>query len=251
TIDQEEVDKFGKLAQKWWDRSGEFGALHTMNNIRIPLVRDALAPGQSLFTKPLRGLKLLDVGCGGGILSEARANSSPLARLGASVTGLDASAENINIARLHAAHDSLVRENTDYICSPVEQLPESLWETYDAVVASEILEHVSDAQVFISSCCCLVKPGGSIFITSLNKTQASKFLAVFAAERILRIVPEGAHDWDKFVPIDVLQSLLRENGMTTQLLHGIKLNPFNLKWSWTSDVSMNYALHATKFHPES
>lgn len=245
TIDQEEVDKFSRLANHWWDETGEFGPLHTMNDLRIPLVRDALASSSSSGSVclPLSGVKILDVGCGGGILSE------PLARLGAEVTGLDASEENIEVAKRHAALDESISLRLRYECSTVENFSLQEPEKYDGVVASEIIEHVANQPQFVTSCCQLVRPGGSIFLTTINRTWLSYWLAIIAAERILRIVPEGVHDWNKFIPPEDLQCLLQKENFKTVLVRGMTLNPLNLRWSWFSDTSINYAIHAVKTVP--
>lgn len=242
TVDNTEVDKFSRLASEWWTKSGEFGALHSLNRLRVPLIRDALLQnqdqGNSISPTPLQGFRILDIGCGGGILSE------PLARLGAQVTGVDASSENIEVARAHAASDPRLSGRLEYLCSPVEALPAS--QQYDAVLASELLEHVTNQESFVATACSLVKENGSIHFTTLNKTILSRALAVYAAENVLKIVPAGSHDWEKFITPERLQGMLTNNGFRTVLLHGMTLNPISLRWSWISNTSMNYALHAVK-----
>ena len=248
TVDEHEVAKFSRIAETWWNTSGEFVALHTMNDLRIPLIRDALTKSQQLNEndslskrRPLTGLSILDVGCGGGILCE------PLARLGAKVTGIDASYENIEVAKYHAKLDPLIAETVSYENIPVEDFVKNgKEETFDGVVASEIIEHVADHVGFISACCNLVKPGGSIFFTTINKTILARVLTIYAAENILGIVPKGAHDWEKFMPPEDIQFLLTQNQFNTRLVHGMFLNPCTMKWSWVADTKMNYALHATK-----
>ncbi|XP_060070437.1 ubiquinone biosynthesis O-methyltransferase, mitochondrial-like [Ylistrum balloti] len=241
TIDEEEREKFQMLSSLWWNELGEFQALHTMNELRVPMIRDALT-GET-FTptaSPLKGMQILDVGCGGGLLAE------PLARLGAQVIGVDMVEDNIKTAQSHLVDDPSIRGRVKYIQAAVEDLVGSEERKFDAVVASEVVEHVADLESFLSSCCSLLKPGGSLFITTINKTQLSRGLAVFAAEKLLRLVPDGTHDWEKFVPPDDLQYLLETNGLTTRLVHGLLYNPLTCRWSWVKDTSMNYALHAVK-----
>ena len=251
TVDEDEVSKFDRLAQSWWDESGEMAALHTMNRLRVPFVSESLtknikktdeqsivSPSESC-TKPLLGLKILDVGCGAGILSE------PLARLGASVTGLDASVENIEMAKQHASTDPDLPSIT-YHCLPVEDFCQDEPQLFNCVIASEIVEHVSDASVFLEACGKLVRPGGSIFVTTLNKTAISFLFGKVAAEYIMRIVPAGAHDWNKFISPQDVQDILLQNGFETREVRGMTMNPLSMKWYWIENQSINYALHATK-----
>lgn len=248
TIDDEEVAKFSRIASSWWNTNGEFGALHSLNELRVPLVRESLLSRRrkskdEVFkkrAKPLRNFKILDVGCGGGLLSEA------MARLGADVTGVDASEENIQVARLHADRDYEISGNLTYKCCAVEDLPQDEKETFDGVIASEIVEHVNNQDLFMASCCDLVKPNGSLFVTTMNKTKLSLALGVIAAEKVLRIVPDGAHDWNKFISPDELGDIIRKYGFSVKLVHGMTLNPMTLKWKWISRTDINYALHAVK-----
>ncbi|KAK3097636.1 hypothetical protein FSP39_011640 [Pinctada imbricata] len=244
TIDEEEREKFAKLAHTWWNESGEFQALHALNALRIPWIRDALInrletpPSKS--GKPLEGLKILDAGSGGGILSE------PLARLGAFMVGVDMVEDNIKVAQHHLSEDPRIVSRVKYIQATVEDLVSTEEESFDAVVASEVVEHVANIDSFLNSCGRLVKPGGSMFLTTINKTNISFGLAVVAAERIFRLVPMGTHDWDKFVSPDDLQFILDRNQFTTRLIHGMWYNPLTCRWRWTKDTSINYALHAIK-----
>ncbi|XP_063403374.1 ubiquinone biosynthesis O-methyltransferase, mitochondrial-like [Mytilus trossulus] len=240
TIDQDEHHKFTKLASHWWDEKGEFYALHSMNRLRIPLIRDAFVDASDKGSKifPLKDKLILDVGSGGGIIAE------PLARLGATVTGIDMVEENIRIAQTHISQDPEISGRVNYIHGAVEDLTEE--GKFDAVVASEVVEHVSDVEMFISSCCKLIKPGGYFFLTTLNKTYASYLLAVLGAEHLLRIVPPGTHDWNKFISPEELQLSLEQNGMTVRLLHGMCYNPVINRWSWISNTDINYAMYAVK-----
>ncbi|KAH9490907.1 Hexaprenyldihydroxybenzoate methyltransferase, mitochondrial [Bulinus truncatus] len=244
TIDEEEVSKFTKQSALWWDEGGEFEALHSLNELRVPLIKDALVSKKSLAqyntAKPLEGFWILDVGSGGGILSE------PLARLGASVIGIEASEENIKIAQAHLIHDHQIRDRVKYIKCTVEEISETQAGKFDAVVASEVLEHVADPQIFVTASCKLVRPGGSIFFTTLNKTSLSYALGIVAAENLLHLVAPGTHDWNKFVTPADLQKMLADNNLTTRLVHGMCYNPLSKRWSSIKDTSINYAIHAVK-----
>ncbi|CAG6016010.1 unnamed protein product [Menidia menidia] len=248
TVDPAEVRRFHSLAGKWWDEQGEFGALHAMNDLRVPFVRDNLLnvhrahhPG-----KPLAGLRILDVGCGGGLLTE------PLGRLGASVLGVDPVEDSIATARLHSSHDPDLADHVAYRACTLEQLAaegeqeEHGGAQFDAVVASEVVEHLADLEMFALSCQNVLKPGGSLFITTINKTNLSYALAIVAAEKLLRIVPNGTHDWEKFISPVELERLLESNGFSVQSVQGMLYNPLSGAWSWTNSTSINYALHAVK-----
>ncbi|XP_033635143.1 ubiquinone biosynthesis O-methyltransferase, mitochondrial-like isoform X1 [Asterias rubens] len=246
TVVEEEILKFRRLSESWWDENGAFQALHSLNDLRIPLIRDGLVrkgqgSGQTLARpQPLTDSVILDVGCGGGILSE------PLARLGARVTGIDAALENIEVAQQHASHDPLLHRGLRYMCITAEELLETERGVFDAVVASEVLEHVSDVEGLVATCSQLTKPGGSIFFTTINKTWLSYALAVIGAEDIARVVPHGTHDWTKFIPPDDLQRFLEANDCNMRLVHGMILNPITMRWSWGSPKACNYAIHAIK-----
>lgn len=242
TVDEEEVRKFNQMASMMWKEDGEFKALHAMNELRVPLIRDALAlPGTWRQTpRPLEGKLILDAGCGGGILSE------PLARLGAFVVAIDASENNIQIAQSHMMQDPLLREQIKYIHCDIEDLIGTEEGKFDGVVSSEVLEHVSNVDSFVESCCRLVKPGGSLFFTTVNKTQLSYYLGVIAAEYIFKIVPPGTHDWEKFVPPEELRFMLSKNEFSTKLIHGMFYNLLTGRWMWIKDSSLSYAIHAVK-----
>ncbi|GFS14274.1 ubiquinone biosynthesis O-methyltransferase, mitochondrial [Elysia marginata] len=244
TIDEEEVSKFSALSALWWDEGGEFEALHSLNELRVPLIRDALVSKKTLeeynIARPLDGFWILDIGSGGGILSE------PLSRLGASVIGVDASEENIKIAQAHLIHDHAIRERVKYVNTTVEEIAKTQAGKFDAVVASEVLEHVADANMLVSSACQLVKPGGSVFFTTINKTRIAYVAGVLLAENVLRLLAPGTHDWEKFVAPKDLSYMLDKNQCVTRLLHGMFYNPLTKRWSWTKDTSINYAIHAIK-----
>uniref|UniRef100_A0A8C3X960 Ubiquinone biosynthesis O-methyltransferase, mitochondrial n=1 Tax=Catagonus wagneri TaxID=51154 RepID=A0A8C3X960_9CETA len=242
TVDSREVKTFLALAHRWWDEQGVYAPLHSMNDLRVPFIRDNLLktvanhqPG-----KPLSGMKILDVGCGGGLLTE------PLGRLGASVIGIDPVDENIKTAQHHKSFDPVLDKRIDYRACSLEEIVEETAETFDAVVASEVVEHVLDLETFIQSCCQVLKPGGSLFITTINKTQLSYALGIVFSEQIAGIVPKGTHTWEKFVSPEKLESILESNGLSVQTVAGMLYNPFSGYWHWSESTSLNYAAYAVK-----
>ncbi|XP_022609207.1 ubiquinone biosynthesis O-methyltransferase, mitochondrial [Seriola dumerili] len=251
TVDPDEVRRFQSLASKWWDEQGEFAALHAMNDLRVPFIRDNLLnvhrarhPG-----KPLAGLRILDVGCGGGLLTE------PLGRLGANVLGIDPVEDSICTAQLHASYDPDLRDCVSYQACTLEELSAEGEEEqgaghFDAVVASEVVEHLADLETFAFCCSHVVKPGGSLFITTINKTNLSYALGIVVAEQLLRIVPSGTHDWEKFISPVELERLLESNGFSVQSVQGMLYNPVSGAWSWTNSTAINYALHAVKLRDD-
>lgn len=247
TIDSEEVFKFNELCDEFWDMNGPFQALHTMNKLRVPLIKNALSHDKNnnskSNSKPLQDKTILDIGCGGGILSE------PLSRLGATVTGIDASEGAISVAKFHAKHDPDIGSRLNYECITAEELLKES-PNFDAVVASEVIEHVNDQELFIKTCSQLTKPGGSLILTTINRTSRSGLLAIIGAEYILGVVERGTHDWNKFVPDDELASLVISNCFTVDIIQGMCYNPFNRVWSNISDTSVNYALVAHKEHTD-
>lgn len=249
TVDPDEVRRFQSLAGKWWDEQGEFAALHAMNDLRVPFIRDNLLNvhrGRQTG-KPLAGLKILDVGCGGGLLTE------PLGRLGASVLGIDPVEDSIGTAQLHSSYDPDLRHRVSYRACSLEELTSEGAETgaegagqFNAVVASEVVEHLVDLETFAYCCSLMLKPGGSLFITTLNKTNLSWLLGIVVAENVLRIVPPGTHEWEKFISPEELERLLESNGFSVQSVRGMLYNPVTGAWSWTNSTAINYALHAVK-----
>lgn len=234
TVEPQEVAKFEAMAADWWDPDGKFKPLHMLNPTRLDYIvaqvaaefaRDLSQPS------PLKGLRLLDIGCGGGLLSE------PMARLGADVTGADAAAGNLPVARIHAEASGL---EIDYRNTTAEALAES-GEAFDVILAMEIVEHVSDPVVFLQACRKLLRPGGVFICSTLNRTAKSYFLAVFGAERVMRWLPPGTHDWSKFVTPDELASMLSETGLDVVDRMGFVFDP--LTWSWSTsarDLTVNY-----------
>ncbi|XP_030742723.1 ubiquinone biosynthesis O-methyltransferase, mitochondrial [Echinops telfairi] len=242
TVDSSEVRTFRALAHKWWDEQGAYAPLHSMNDLRVPFIRDNLLktltehqPGN-----PLSGMKILDIGCGGGLLTE------PLGRLGASVTGIDPVDENIQTAQHHKSFDPILTKRIEYKACSLEAIVEENIETFDAIVASEVVEHVTDLETFIRCCCRVLKPGGSLFITTINKTQLSYALGIVFAEQIAGLVPKGTHTWEKFVSPEKLESILESNGLSVQTVAGMFYNPFSGYWHWSQNTSLNYAAHAVK-----
>jgi 2-polyprenyl-6-hydroxyphenyl methylase/3-demethylubiquinone-9 3-methyltransferase len=240
SIDPAEVEQFSRIAEQWWDPKGKFKPLHDINPLRIGYIRDHVCrhfgkDGQSL--KPFSGLSLLDIGCGGGLISE------PMARLDASVTGIDASEKNITVASLHAQQGGL---SIDYRANTAEYLT-ARGEQYNIVLALEIVEHVVDPRMFIGSCSKLVKPGGLLVMSTINRTLKSLAMAKIGAEYILRLVPRGTHDWNKFIrPSEMVEST-RINGMDLVELRGMVINP--LRWQWRlseTDLDVNYLMVAKK-----
>ncbi|XP_028413818.1 ubiquinone biosynthesis O-methyltransferase, mitochondrial-like [Dendronephthya gigantea] len=248
TVDSEEVFKFSELCNEFWNINGPFQALHTMNRIRVPLIRDALLQnieGSRFVSKPLNEKNILDIGCGGGILCE------PIARLGANVVGIDASEEAISVAQHHAKHDPEICGRLEYRCMTAEDLVEQTGGGFDAVIASEVIEHVSDQEFFVETCAKLTKPGGTLMFTTINRTIQSYLLAILAAEYVLNVVERGTHDWNKFVPDDELASLVIHNGFRIHTIQGLCYNPFTRVWSKFDDTSVNYALVAQKLDENS
>ncbi|XP_048880179.1 ubiquinone biosynthesis O-methyltransferase, mitochondrial [Brienomyrus brachyistius] len=246
TLDPSEFKKFQALASRWWDERGAFAALHSMNSLRVPFVRDNLLKiHQGLQGgRLLSGMRILDVGCGGGLLSE------PLARLGADVMGVDPVEDNVRIAELHSSSDPALRERLQYRACTIEELSSEEREAFDAIVASELVEHLLDVDVFIQCCHQVLKPGGLLFITTINKTKLSYVLGIVVAEHLLHIVPPGTHTWEKFIsPVD-LERMLESNGFCVESIQGMLFNPLSGSWSWAESTALNYALCAVKGREE-
>lgn len=245
-VDLREVDTLGKHSQEWWDPTGPLKGLHAMNALRVPLIRDGListglVPKKQVHSpQVLDGLKILEVGCGGGILTEA------LARVRANIVGIDPGEKLIEVARNHANADKSIADRVQYFIETVEEHSAKHSEKYDAVVVSEVLEHVNDKSSFLEHCAAALRPGGSIFITTLNKTSASWLGGIVAAEYVLKLVPEGAHDWDKFIsPVEV-QRILKLFNCETILIHGMAYEFWRNNWVWCKNTEINYALQAVK-----
>lgn len=236
SIDAAEVAKFQAMAAEWWDPSGKFKPLHMLNPVRLDYIVGQIAAEFSRDRRqprPFEGLRLLDIGCGGGLISE------PMARLGASVTGADAAAENIEIARLHAAQSGL---DIDYRATTAESiLAEGA--QFDVVLALEIVEHVADPQAFIATCARLLRPGGMLIASTLNRTPQSFAAAIVGAEWVMRWLPRGTHDWRRFIRPDELAGMFDAAGARVVDRAGMVFNP--LGWSWSlspRDLSVNYLI---------
>ncbi len=234
TINKEEIQKFSKLAEEWWDLNGKFKPLHMFNPIRIEYITDKIKKKFKLQNQRgnyLKGLNILDIGCGGGLISE------PLARLGAKVTGIDASKKNIVVAKLHAKKNGLP---INYINISPENLKDI--EKFDIILNLEIVEHVNDVNLYIKSCYKLLKKNGLMFTATLNRSFISYIKAIIGAEYILRWLPIGTHDWNKFIKPEELESLLSKEKFSTFDIKGLKFNPFLNKWKKSSDLSVNYII---------
>ena len=231
TINKEEIEKFSKIAEEWWNPTGKFKPLHKFNPIRISYIKDNITSSFKLKNKrkPLEKVKILDIGCGGGLLSE------PMSRLGAEVVGIDASEKNIQVAKLHAKKNSL---NIKYHCTSPENFITNT--KFDVILNMEIIEHVEDVDFFLKSCANLLKKEGIMFVATINKTLKSYVFAIIGAEYIMRWLPIGTHEWEKFVIPEDLIKILKEYNLSLDKLDGMKFNLIKDQWSISSDKSVNY-----------
>ena len=231
TINKKEIEKFSKIAEEWWDPAGKFKPLHKFNPIRISYIKDNIIRNfkPQDKKKPLDKIKILDIGCGGGLLSE------PMCRLGADVTAIDASEKNIEVAKLHSRKNNL---KINYICTSPEKLKNQ--NQFDVILNMEIVEHVEDVNFFLRSCSKLLKKNGIMFIATLNKTLKSYIFAIVGAEYIMRWLPIGTHDWEKFLKPEELISMLKKNNLNVEKVEGMKFNLLTDKWSISKDKSINY-----------
>jgi 2-polyprenyl-6-hydroxyphenyl methylase/3-demethylubiquinone-9 3-methyltransferase len=239
TIDPAELAKFARMAEAWWDPDGPSRALHRLNPVRLGFIRDlacARFGRDARAGQPLAGLRVVDIGCGGGILSE------PLARMGASVVGIDPAPENVEAARLHAAENSLL---IDYRATTAEALA-TTGERFDLVLAMEVVEHVADRGLFLMACADLLRPGGLLVAATINRTPKAYALAIVAAERLLRWLPPGTHDYAKLVRPAELQLALEKAGLAVLDTAGVVFNPLAGGWRRSRDTDVNYMMAATK-----
>ncbi len=234
TIDPHEVAKFEAMAAEWWDTDGKFKPLHMLNPTRLDYIVDQIAAefARDITTdKPFKGLKILDIGCGGGLLSE------PMARLGADVVGADAAERNIPVAQIHAQQSGL---EIDYRHTSAEKITES-GDTFDVILNMEVIEHVADPLGFLTACRQLLKPNGLMICSTINRNPKSYLMAIIGAEHIMRWLPKGTHDWSKFITPDELFDLIKNSGLNPVDRKGFVFNP--LKWDWSisnNDLSVNY-----------
>ena len=239
TIDPEDVARFSAIANEWWDPDGKFKPLHRFNPIRLQYIRDRLCAQFGRDTQSLRpfdGLRFLDVGCGGGLISE------PLSRMGADVTGIDASDRNVGTARVHAEKSGL---DIDYRVTTVEELA-AMGDTFDAVISMEVVEQVADVDLFLDGCATLMDVNGAIVLATLNRTPKSFAFGIVGAEYIMRWLPRGTHDWKKFVRPSELARGLRRNRVSVDDISGLTFNPLSGEWKISNDMSVNYVLFGTR-----
>jgi len=231
TINKKEIDKFSKIAEEWWDPTGKFKPLHKFNPVRISYIRENILKTFNIKKNEelLKGVKILDVGCGGGLLSE------PMARLGAEVVGIDASDRNINVAKIHAKKNNL---KINYFCTSPENFKTDL--KFDVILNMEIIEHVEDVGFFLKSCSKLLKKDGIMFVATLNKTLKSYLFAIIGAEYILRWLPIGTHEWEKFIKPEDLIDITKKYDLSLDDLKGVKFNILSDEWRISSDKSINY-----------
>ena len=231
TINKKEIEKFSKIAEEWWNPNGKFKPLHKFNPIRISYIKENIVKSLKIKQNknPLKKIRILDIGCGGGLLSE------PMCRLGAEVTAIDASIKNITVAKLHAKKNNL---KINYICTSPEKLKTK--KKFDVILNMEIIEHVEDVKFFLKSCSNLLKKNGIMFVATLNKTLKSYAFAIVGAEYILKWLPIGTHDWEKFIKPDELINILKKNDVRLDRLDGMKFNLVTDKWKISDDKSVNY-----------
>ena len=231
TINKKEIEKFSKIASEWWDPNGKFKPLHKFNPTRIKYIKDNTIDHYNVKSKilPLKKLKILDIGCGGGLLCE------PMSRLGAEVTGIDASQKNINVAKIHSKKKKL---KIRYICTSPENL--KIKKKFDIILNMEIIEHVDDVKLFLRNSSKFLKKNGIMYIATLNKTLKSYIFAIVGAEYILRWLPIGTHEWNKFVKPSELMSYAKANSMKIKKVDGVVFNPLNNTWNINTDKSVNY-----------
>ena len=238
TINKEEIQKFSRLADEWWDVNGKFKPLHMFNPIRIEYITENIKKYFKIEKKEdnfLKGLNILDIGCGGGLISE------PMARLGANVTGIDASNKNIEVAKLHSKKNGL---KINYLNKSPENLSDV--EKFDIILNLEIVEHVDNVNLYIKSCYKLLKKNGLMFTATLNRSLTSYVKAIIGAEYILRWLPIGTHDWNKFFKPEELQQVLSKEKFSTLDIKGLSFNPFLNKWKKSNDLSVNYMICSFK-----
>jgi 2-polyprenyl-6-hydroxyphenyl methylase/3-demethylubiquinone-9 3-methyltransferase len=237
SINKKEIEKFSKIAKEWWNPNGKFKPLHNFNPIRIRYIKENIIKDFSIksFNEPLKNINILDIGCGGGLLSE------PMCRLGASVTGIDASKKNIEVARFHAKKNKL---KINYKVASPEKLKTNI--KFDVILNMEIVEHVEDINFFIKESSKLLKQNGVMFVATLNKTLKSYAFAIIGAEYILKWLPIGTHDWEKFIKPDDLINISKKNNLSLKKIDGMTFNILDNSWKVSSDTSVNYIVKLIK-----
>ena len=231
TVNKKEIEKFSKIADEWWNVEGKFKPLHKFNPLRIKYIKEKVMHHFNINSKskPLKNIELLDIGCGGGLLSE------PMCRLGAKVTGIDASQKNIYVASYHSKKNKL---KINYLCSSPENI--KLKKKFDVILNMEIVEHVEDIDFFLKSCSKLLKKNGLMFVATINKTLKSYIFAIVGAEYVLRWLPIGTHEWEKFVKPEDLKKILMKYDLSLNKLEGMNFNIIKDEWSISRDLSVNY-----------
>ena len=238
TVNKEEIQKFSAIAEEWWNVNGKFKPLHMFNPIRIEYILETTKDHFHIkdnSNEPLKNLRVLDIGCGGGLMSE------PITRLGGKVTGIDASEKNIKVAKLHAEKNNLT---INYLNKSPENLDDN--EKYDVILNLEIVEHVEDLQLYLKSCSRLLKKNGIMFTATLNRTFTSFIKAILGAEYVLRWLPIGTHDWNKFVKPEELESLITNLNFQIKDVKGLEFKPISRKWVRSENLSVNYIMSSIK-----
>lgn len=239
TIDQADVDRFSAMAAEWWSPTGKFKPLHKFNPVRLQYIKEQVCEHfdrDIKDPKALKGLRFLDIGCGGGLLCE------PMARMGATIIGADASEVNIEVAKIHAEQSGL---NIDYRATTSEALEEQ-GERFDVILNMEVVEHVADVDLFMTSCAKMLKPQGLMFVATINRTQKAKALAIFMAEKVMRWLPEGTHEFDKLVKPEEIEAPINAQGLEVIDQTGVFYNPLTDRWNKSSDMDVNYMLLAKR-----
>jgi len=239
TIDDAEVARFSAMAAEWWSPTGKFRPLHKFNPVRLAYIKKQVCQHFNIDPskpKPFEGLRILDIGCGGGLLCE------PMSRLGAEIVGADASEVNIEVAKIHAMQTGVT---VDYRATTSEDLA-AAGEKFDIILNMEVVEHVADVDLFMASCCEMVKPGGLMFMATINRTAKARMLAIFMAEKVLRWLPVGTHEFEKLVKPEELEKAFAKGGMSLLDESGVTYNPILDRWSKSKDMDVNYMMLAAK-----
>ena len=239
TIDDAEVARFSAIAAEWWSPTGKFRPLHKFNPVRLAYIKEQVCQHFNIDPsklKPFDGLRILDIGCGGGLLCE------PMSRLGAEIVGADASKTNIEVAKIHAEQTGVI---VDYRATTSEDLAEA-GEKFDIILNMEVVEHVADVDLFMASCCEMVKPGGLMFMATINRTAKARMLAIFMAEKVLRWLPVGTHEFEKLVKPEELEEAFTKGSMSLLDESGVTYNPVLDRWSKSKDMDVNYMMLAAK-----